>query len=193
MCPHSPHCRVQCAGESSSSANVESLNCGKFEIVPPPPPNPHPISPQLTALHFAATYFNAIMLMVACSVVTTILVSSDNHYQWRRNKDKLLGGIRAEIFEHAVEIKKYLKPPHVVSVAGVCSDVMAGLLEIIMCINVLSEAVRPAGLGWLGWAGLGWAGRVSSYRAAVISASAQPCAQPRQANLIVHTTFQPWY
>ena len=44
---------------------------------------------------------------------------------------------------------------------------MAGLLEIIMCINVLSEA-------GLGGAGLGWAGLGSSYRAAVISASAQP-------------------
>ena len=68
----------------------------------------------------------------------------------------------------------------------VVNVVMAGLLEIIMCINVLSEA-------GLGWAGLGWAGLGSSYRAAVISA--QDCAQPRQANLIVHTTptFQPSY
>ena len=63
---------------------------------------------------------------------------------------------------------------------------MAGLLEIIMCINVLSEAVRPAGLGW---AGLGGSRHTEQQSYQHQPSPAQPCAQPRQANLIVHTNI----
>ena len=61
------------------------------------------------------------MLMVACSVVTTILVSTHNHYQWRHLL--LVELDQADILASAVEVRN-AGSPQMLSVLIACCGLL---------------------------------------------------------------------